>query len=234
MKTLFKLLIPAFLFVFFSSSAQEFSLETNSNEDYKLKIENINAKIAVNTHEGNELIIKAEGYTAPTAKAEGLNILRQNGLENTSIGLVVNEIDNNIIISGGNKTSEDLSYEFILPKNMSLSVVNTGFYLGLGMTTTGVYDRLIQYVPTSEADIVITDTDEADEIALEEEKKKPHLIIKNVSKEVEISYLRGSIMMENVTGPIVAKTDYGDIKISFSEVINQESPMSILCNNGDM
>ena len=65
---------------------------------------------------------------------------------------------------------------------------------------------------------------------LEEQRK---VTINNVSKEIEIFTSSRDILLQNVTGPVIARTDRGNIEVIFREV-NQESPMSIISEHGDI
>jgi lia operon protein LiaG len=57
--------------------------------------------------------------------------------------------------------------------------------------------------------------------------------LSDISNEIEIFISSGNINMANVTGPVIIRTDKGNVDISFSE-LNQEGPMSIICQNGDI
>ncbi|KPK85880.1 MAG: hypothetical protein AMS27_06390 [Bacteroides sp. SM23_62_1] len=54
-----------------------------------------------------------------------------------------------------------------------------------------------------------------------------------ISKEIEIVISSGNIRMENITGPVIARTDKGNIDIIFSKC-SQEGPMSIISQTGDI
>lgn len=57
--------------------------------------------------------------------------------------------------------------------------------------------------------------------------------LSGISKEIEIVVSSGNIRMDNVTGPVIIRTDKGNVDIVFSKV-NQEGPMSVICRNGDI
>jgi hypothetical protein len=57
--------------------------------------------------------------------------------------------------------------------------------------------------------------------------------LSNISSEIEIFVSSGNIKMDNITGPVIIRTDRGNVDISFSKV-SQEGPMSIICQNGDI
>lgn len=54
-----------------------------------------------------------------------------------------------------------------------------------------------------------------------------------ISKEIEIVISNGNIRMENITGPVIARTGKGNVDIIFSK-ISQEGPMSVICETGDI
>ena len=227
MKTIINFLIVFCICVTSYTNAQEFSIKISGERGAKLKIENINAKLIIDTHNGQELKITAEGYTPPPSKAEGLSILRRNGLENTSIGLVINEIDDMVVVSGGNKTSTDLSYKFLVPQNMAVSINNNKFSFH---STISDYSLGKLFVTEALEQAYVIESEDEKGV---KKQKEYMIVIKNVNKEIEIDLIAGSFQLENITGPVVAKTGHGNINIIFSE-LNQESPMSFISRVGDI
>jgi len=207
--------------IFTAGLSQEHKISIPNIGEYQLKIDGIYATVEIEGHNSSDLVIKAEGYTQPPKKAEGMNVVRRYGIENTSIGLVVNEIDNMIIVSAGSKNNKDLSYKILVPNNVSVTVNNKSFN-GYGSYITVMEDY----------GGLFTDAVPLDK---KEEKKeiKYQLKIKNISKEIEVNLRTGSILLDNITGPVVAKTGYGNIKAKFTS-LHQDSPMSIISNRGDV
>jgi hypothetical protein len=54
-----------------------------------------------------------------------------------------------------------------------------------------------------------------------------------ISKEIEIVVSSGNVRMDNITGPVIIRTDKGNVDIVFSK-LSQEGPMSVICRNGDI
>ena len=59
------------------------------------------------------------------------------------------------------------------------------------------------------------------------------LTISNMSGEIEINSMGGKVDLINISGPVVAKADNGELNIIFSE-LSQESPISLISSNGDI
>ncbi|MEQ8239162.1 MAG: DUF4097 family beta strand repeat-containing protein [Cyclobacteriaceae bacterium] len=59
------------------------------------------------------------------------------------------------------------------------------------------------------------------------------LYIKGLSNEVEVSSQVGDLVLEDITGPLVAHTLSSDIVVTFS-ALNQKSPTSISSTSGDI
>jgi len=57
--------------------------------------------------------------------------------------------------------------------------------------------------------------------------------LSGISKEIEIVVSTGNIRMENITGPVIARTDKGNVDIIFTR-LSQEGPMSVICQTGDI
>lgn len=85
-----------------------------------------NARFSIKGYEGNEIVITANSYEPPPARAKGLKPLYSGGSDNTGIGLSVNEDGNTVSITRA--TRQDGSYEIRVPDKVSLKVdeVNWG------------------------------------------------------------------------------------------------------------
>lgn len=59
------------------------------------------------------------------------------------------------------------------------------------------------------------------------------LYLKGLSNEVEVSSQVGDLVLEDITGPLVAHTLSSDIEVRFSS-LNQQSPTSISSTSGDI
>lgn len=59
------------------------------------------------------------------------------------------------------------------------------------------------------------------------------LVIKNMTNEVEVKGFSADLIFDNVTGPIVANTVSGEIKVSYNS-LSQKSPSSITSTSGDV
>ena len=59
------------------------------------------------------------------------------------------------------------------------------------------------------------------------------LKINSMKGEIEIGSYYGSVYLADVTGPVVANINHGELNVTFSE-LNQESPMSLICSENDI
>ena len=165
-------------------SAQDYSTTLSGENEYFLRLIDIDADIDILVQSGNDMEITAEGLPDPPEKAQGLRPLTKSGTDNTGVGLSMNIIHDIIELNGG-KSTRNLKYYLKVPDNVNIYVASSGF----------------------------------------EEQRK--VTISNVSKEIEVFTSSRDIVLKDITGPVIARTDRGDIEIIFQEV-NQVSPMSII------
>jgi len=170
--------------------AQQYSTTLSGENEYYLRLINIDADMDIQVHTGNDIEITAEGLPEPPDKAQGLRPLTKSGTDNTGVGLNMNIIDNIIEMNGG-KAAENLKYHLKVPENVNIYVASSGY------------------------------------------NEQRNITISNVSKEIEIFTSSRDIVLKDITGPVIARTDRGNIEIIFKEV-NQESPMSIISEDGDI
>lgn len=89
----------------------------------KIVIKDLLAEIKIVGNQSNEIIIDAKGLEGIPKRAKGLKPLYGNGcLDNTGAGVAANESNGVLTICGASKGSEDASYVFTLPKDVSLSI----------------------------------------------------------------------------------------------------------------
>jgi len=187
-KLLISMLIISLTFV--QISAQEYSTTLSGENEYFLRLIDIDANLNIETNSGNKIEILVEGLPAPPEKAQGLRPLTKSGTDNTGLGLSMNIIDDIIELHGG-KTAKNLKYHISIPENVNLYIASSGF----------------------------------------EEQRKVN--ISNVSMEIEIFTSSRDLVLKDITGPVIARTDRGDIEIIFGKVY-QDSPMSIISEDGDI
>lgn len=102
-------------------NAQEFKTSfANTNSDNNRLVVFINSgSLTIQGYDGNEVIIKAEGYEVPPEKANGLKPLYAAGQDNSGIGLVVDQSGNTLQITKANHREAD--YHIKVPRNTSVT-----------------------------------------------------------------------------------------------------------------
>jgi hypothetical protein len=117
----FLMLLVAWLTAF-TINAQEYKVKFNSNTDRKLKLNLFNSEVKIEGYDGNEVVIQAKGFEAPPKRADGLKPLSSTGVDNTGIGL---SIDNTMTI---NKVSRsDVDYYIKVPRKVDVVFEETNW-----------------------------------------------------------------------------------------------------------
>lgn len=113
------------LFGFFANTAfaQEYKFSLKKSKDALIKVMTL-ATFEVEEHSGNEVIIKAIGMRDKPEKAKGLRPIYNSRVDNTGIGLYVEEIDGVAEIT--TLVSNNVSYIMQVPKGIAVSIKNSG------------------------------------------------------------------------------------------------------------
>lgn len=117
-------LITGLLMVFaISTQAQEYkyTVKGNANETW-VEINQLAADLIIEGASGTDIRIVAIGYEGLPEKAKGLKPLSAAGVDNTGIGLSVNQDGTKITIVGTSRDSDDAKYTIYLPKALNLKV----------------------------------------------------------------------------------------------------------------
>jgi lia operon protein LiaG len=119
-----KKLVTGLLLVFaITSQAQEYkyTVKGNANETW-VEINQLTADLIIEGTSGTEIKIVATDYEGLPEKAKGLKPLSAAGVDNTGIGLSVNQDGTKITIVGSSRDSDDAQYVIYLPKALNLKV----------------------------------------------------------------------------------------------------------------
>lgn len=106
-----------------SIQAQEYkyTVKGNATETW-VEINQLGADLIIEGTSGTDIRIVATEYKGLPEKAKGLKPLSSAGVDNTGIGLSVNQSGTNITIVGTSRDSDDGQYTIYLPKSLNLKV----------------------------------------------------------------------------------------------------------------
>ncbi len=116
--------LMAFLCLLTSAAfAQDYSFKLKKTKDALVKVMTLTT-FEIEEHSGSEVIIKAIGMREKPEKAKGLRPIYNARVDNTGIGLFIEEIDGVAEIT--TLVSNNVSYLMKLPKGVAVSVKNNG------------------------------------------------------------------------------------------------------------
>jgi len=129
MKKPFALTFFALLTACLSVRAQEFKTKFNSRQDRKVVVEMQGSDVTVEGYEGDELIIRGNGFEEPPKMAQGLRPLYNTAQDNTQIGLSVTPGTGNTlrIVKASRK---EASYTIRVPRRTALVFTETNWGSG--------------------------------------------------------------------------------------------------------
>jgi lia operon protein LiaG len=121
-----KLLLLAFsgLLITQTAHAQEFRTKLNG-KDPKVVIDMQGSEVMVEGIDGNELMIKGDGFEEAPERAKGLRPIYNSAVDNTKIGLSVAQDGNTVRITRASR--KDASYVIRVPRNASVQYKQTGW-----------------------------------------------------------------------------------------------------------
>ena len=93
---------------------------SRSGQKSKIIIGELNAKLLVESHTGNRVEIEAVGLKPVPKRAEGLRPLGARGVDNTDMGLSIQEVDNVVEVYQTHKRAT--KYIIRIPQNMALKI----------------------------------------------------------------------------------------------------------------
>jgi len=117
---LFSLLLSLTQFVFAQSYTAKFS---NNSGEQKIRIIKSEGAILIEAHNSAEVIAWTDDYEAPPERARGLRPLYNNAIDNTGMGLEIEETGNVMIIK--TVSSKDMDFELKVPENAHIYIEET-------------------------------------------------------------------------------------------------------------
>lgn len=107
-----------------AAQAQEYKLKL-SGKDRKVVIEMHGSDVTVEGGDGDELVIRGNGYEEAPKRAEGLRPIYNSAVDNTKIGLAVTQQDNAVRIVRASR--KDASYVIRVPRSAAVQFNQTGW-----------------------------------------------------------------------------------------------------------
>lgn len=107
--------------------AQEYRTKF-SGKDRKIVIDMQGSDVTVEGTDGDELLIRGNGFEEPPKRAEGLRPLYNTAVDNTKIGLSVTQQDNTVRITRASR--KDASYVIRVPRASAVRFNQTGWGSG--------------------------------------------------------------------------------------------------------
>ena len=172
------------------SQAQEYRTKI-SGKDRKIVIDMQGSDVTVEGIEGDELVIKGDGFEEPPKRAEGLRPIYNSAVDNTKIGLSVTQQDNTVRIVRASR--KEASYLIRVPRNAAVQYKQAGW--------NGSGDLLVRDV-TGDLEVSMTSGD---------------IKLLNVAGPVVANTVSGDVQVRFVTmrqGPSSISTVSGDVDVS--------------------
>ncbi|ALW83775.1 hypothetical protein AUC43_00825 [Hymenobacter sedentarius] len=104
--------------------AQEYRTKLGG-KDRKIIIDMQGSDVTVEGIDGNELVIKGDGYEETPKRAEGLRPIYNSAVDNTKIGLAVTQQDNTVHIVRASR--KDANYTIRVPRNSTVQYNQTNW-----------------------------------------------------------------------------------------------------------
>lgn len=242
MKNLVKPLTVFIVLIFaIQSNAQEFKQAKGSTK--LVNITQVSGKIVLSEYGGSEVIVSADGYEKKEVpeKAKGLRQINANGVNNTNIGLSMNQKGDALEFTSVEMFNKPITYHFKVPKGMAVKIdnskmfSNSGIYFrGLEMKELAKEAREVAEEATQKISggyYVVIDKDRPEKPTKPDKVRSKKNIpvgveVNSFSGELEIRTMSEGINLKDVTGPLTINSMSGPINIAFSSV-NQSAPITI-------
>ncbi|MFP4470597.1 MAG: DUF4097 family beta strand repeat-containing protein [Bacteroidales bacterium] len=210
MKALVEIFVALCVLCFNTTFGQEYTHSVKGAK--KVEISQLTGEIKIVGHTGSDLIINVTGIKATPERAKGLRPLSAVGVENTKIGLSVNDIDNIIAVSGVTKQSADANYTFMVPNNLAVKIDYSSPFTSEDVVVEDFGGEI--EIKTMNADVIMKDV--TGPVVLDLMNGDIDLVFGNISQQspMSIKSLNGDV---DITMPPSAKVNldlssmHGDI-----------------------
>lgn len=112
-----------------SLQAQEFKAKFNGRQDRKVVLEMQGSEVTVEGYDGDELVIRGNGYDAPPKQAQGLRPVYNSAEDNTQIGLSVTPGSGNTL-RVVKASRQSATYTIRVPRRTALVFTQTNWNSG--------------------------------------------------------------------------------------------------------
>ncbi len=194
--------------------AQEFKAKLANSKDRKISIEMDASTLKIEGYDGDELIIKGNGFQEPPEQAKGLRSLYNSAVDNTGIGLAVTTQGNGLKIEKASRKST--SYILKVPKKVailyqqvnwnggSISISNVDGDLEV-KTNNGKIDLLNVTGP-----VVANSTNGAIKVVYSSLNQEKPSAISSISSAIDVSLptnAKSTLSMKSISGEIYTDLD---------------------------
>ncbi len=178
-----------------TARAQEYTLKPNGNpSDITVVIKNLQADLEIVGYSGSEIRVESDDFDGELPeKAKGLKPLSAVGVDNTSLGLNIEQEGTIVTITGTGRRSNDATYEISIPVMMNLKADYTGWQGG-DLFVKGLSGEL--EIKSSTSDIILEDV-------------KGPLVLNTLSSDIEVVF--SDISQK---GPTSISSTSGDIDLT--------------------
>tara|TARA_Y100000114_G_scaffold150097_1_gene165219 strand:+ start:59843 stop:60625 length:783 start_codon:yes stop_codon:yes gene_type:complete len=121
-------------------NAQEFKLDVSNPSGKTLILKELN-RVAVEAHDGNQVLMTSENHGDHPERAQGLKPLSARGEDNTGIGLNVTTSGNEVTVFQAARRSQG-KYVIKVPKGMKVQIEHTGQHEGGKIEVSGLSTEL--------------------------------------------------------------------------------------------
>jgi len=202
------ILTCAALLLTHAANAQEYRTKLSS-KDPKIIIDMQGSDVTVEGIDGNELVIKGDGFEEPPKRAEGLRPIYNSAVDNTKIGLSVTPQDNVVRITRASR--KDATYLIRVPRNAAVQYKQAGW--------------------NGSGDLVVRDVSGNLEVSM----TSGDINLKNVAGPVVANTVSGDIQVRFAPmrqGPSSISTVSGDVDVSMPT--NTKATMKLRSVSGEV
>ncbi len=214
--------------------AQEYKHKVATNQ--AVKIQYHKAQIVVEGHKGTELVIQAKNYEAPPERAKGLRSLYNSAVDNTGIGLSVEEQEGTLMIREASQHGTD--YIIRVPEGARLSIEQMNWGGGGEINIKGMRNELEVKSKNAEVQLmdvtgpVIANSTSGDIVVrFSEYSQAGPSSISSVASDVDVS-LPATAKVEFVMSSVVGEI-YTDLELQMQNQGGKESGMTNLGGGGN-
>lgn len=203
------LALPAHLF------AQEYATKFSSRQDRKVVLE-LDGDVTIEGYDGDELVIRGDGYEPPPKRADGLRAVYNSAIDNTKLGLAVESgVNNTIRVVKASR--REVNYVVRVPRQTNVAYTQPNWIGGGKVIVRGISGNVEATTKNSELDltnltgaVVVSSTSGDVTISLPSLRAGAENAISLVSGNLDVTLpasAKANLKMRSVTGEIYTDFD---------------------------